>query len=89
MKNGMTDGERRRKKGKKRERERNGKKQRARNKRKEGRRGDTRSTDGFTSNEGGGSSCYPDRQTASREMMDRKTNVLLIPRERRRKEELP
>ena len=50
--------EREEEKGQKRE-ERKGKKQRAR-KKKRGRRegGDTRSTDGFTSNESGGSSCY-------------------------------
>ena len=88
LKNGMTDGEKK-EKGERKKREGERQETESQKKRKEGRRGDTRSTDGFTSNEGGGSSCYPDRQTAGREIMDRKTNVLLIPRERRRKEELP
>lgn len=61
MKNGMTDGERereRRKKGKreKREKARNREPEKEKRGRREG--GDTRSTDGFTSNESGGSSCY-------------------------------
>lgn len=66
---------RRKKKGEKREKKKKKEKENARNrepekKRKEGRRGDTRSTDGFTSNESGGSSCYPDRQTAGKELID-------------------